>query len=100
MPTDPRIAADPAASFVAIAKTVLQILVLYLLIYSVLPPWSLPRHFIGYFTLISPPLLFIWRRIYSKVFVSVFKRKAVVVGGRLGWANHRQNIAGVGCGPF
>ncbi|GAB4423029.1 MAG: exopolysaccharide biosynthesis polyprenyl glycosylphosphotransferase [Anaerolineae bacterium] len=85
----PRVASDPVASLVAIGKTVLQIFALYLLIYALLPPWSLPRHFIGYFTVISPLLLVIWRRVYSKVFVLAFKRKAVVVGA--GWSG--QTIA-------
>lgn len=79
----PRVASDPAASFFAIGKTVLQILALYLFIYALLPPWSLPRHFIGFFTLISPLLLFSWRRVYSSVFVSAFQRRAIVVGA--GW---------------
>lgn len=85
----PRVASDPVASLVAIAKTVLQIFVVYLLIYALLPPWSLPRHFVGYFTLISPVLLVMWRRVYSKVFVLAFKRKAIVVGA--GWSG--QTIA-------
>ena len=48
----PKVASDPVASFVAISKTVLQIFAIYLLIYAVLPPWSLPRHFISFFALI------------------------------------------------
>ena len=79
----PKVAADSTASFIALGKTVLQIFVLYLLIYSLLPPYSLPRHFIGFFTLISPFLLLSWRRVYSLVFVSAFRRRAVVVGA--GW---------------
>lgn len=80
----PRVATDSAASFFAIVKTVLQIFVVYLFIYALLPPWSLPRHFIGFFTVISPIFLIGWRRAYSQLFVSVFKRRAVVVGA--GWA--------------
>ena len=38
----PRVASNPTASFIAIVKTVLQIFVAYLLIYSLLPPYS-PR---------------------------------------------------------
>ncbi len=79
----PRVASDSATSFFAIVKTVLQVFVLYLLIYALLPPWSLPRHFVGYFTIISPILLLIWRRVYSSVFVSAFKRRVIVVGA--GW---------------
>jgi exopolysaccharide biosynthesis polyprenyl glycosylphosphotransferase len=81
----PRIAADPAASFIALGKTVFQIFILYLLIYALLPPYSLPRHFIGYFTIISPFLLIGWRRLYTLVFaMPAFQRRAIVVGA--GWA--------------
>ena len=80
----PRVASDPTASFIAIVKTVLQIFVVYLLIVSLLPPGSLPRHFVGFFTLISPLLLLSWRRLYSLIFVPVFQHKAIVVGA--GWA--------------
>ena len=81
----PRVAADPAASLVAIIKTIAQIFLLYLLIYALLPPFSLPRHFIGFFALISPFLLMGWRRLYSLLFsMSAFQRRAIVVGA--GWA--------------
>jgi len=80
----PRIASDPTASFIAIVKTVLEIFVVYLLIVSLLPPGSLPRHFVGFFTLISPFLLLGWRRLYSLTFVPVFQHRAIVVGA--GWA--------------
>lgn len=79
-----RVAADTAASFLAIGKTVLQIFAVYLLIYALFPPWFLPRHFMGFFTLIAPILLLSWRRVYSSMFVSVFQRTAIVVGA--GWA--------------
>jgi len=81
----PRIAADAAAGFIALIKTVLQILLFYLIIYVLLPPNSLPRHFIGIFAFIAPILLLMWRRLYSLVFaISVFQRKAIIVGA--GWA--------------
>jgi len=81
----PKIAADPVASFIAILKTVFQIFILYLLIYSLLPPFSLPRHFIGFFTLISPLLIVGWRRLYNLVFtIPVFQHKAIIIGA--GWA--------------
>jgi len=80
----PRIAANPAASFFVVTKTILQIFGVYLLIYGLLPPYSLPRHFIGFFTLFAPPLLWSWRYAYSRLFVSVFRRKVLVVGA--GWA--------------
>jgi exopolysaccharide biosynthesis polyprenyl glycosylphosphotransferase len=80
----PRVASDPTASFVAIMLTVFQILLIYMVIYALLPPWTLARHFMGYFTLIAPIMLLIWRRVYSQVFVAAFKRRAIVVGA--GWA--------------
>jgi exopolysaccharide biosynthesis polyprenyl glycosylphosphotransferase len=81
----PKVAADPIASFVAIIKTIFQILILYLLIYSLLPPYALPRHFVGFFTLISPPLLLGWRRLYNLIFtIPVFQRRVIIVGA--GWA--------------
>jgi exopolysaccharide biosynthesis polyprenyl glycosylphosphotransferase len=80
----PRVAADSTAGFVAVLLTVFQILLIYLLLYALLPPWTLARHFMGYFTVIAPVLLLVWRRVYSQVFVAAFKRKAMVVGA--GWA--------------
>jgi FlaA1/EpsC-like NDP-sugar epimerase len=79
----PRTASDPTASSVAIIKTIVQILVLYLLVYALLPPYSLPRHLIGAFTVVAPLLLVVWRRVYSIMFVPVFRRRAIVVGA--GW---------------
>lgn len=81
----PKVAAEAMASLFAIVRTIFQILILYLLIYFVLPPYSLPRHFIGFFTVISPLLLFGWRRLYQLVFtIPVFQRKVIIVGA--GWA--------------
>ncbi len=80
-----RVASDPAASLVAIIKTIVQIFLFYLLIYALLPPYALPRHFIGFFALIAPFLLMGWRRLYSLLFaMSAFQRRALVVGA--GWA--------------
>jgi exopolysaccharide biosynthesis polyprenyl glycosylphosphotransferase len=81
----PKVASDPVASFIAIIKTIFQIFILYLLIYSLLPPYSLPRHFIGFFTLISPFLIVGWRRFYNLVFtIPVFQHKTIIIGA--GWA--------------
>jgi len=85
-----RVATDPTASLIAILKTIFFIFVLYLFIYALLPPYSLPRHFIGFFTVIAPILLLIWRRLYSLVFViPAFRHRTIVVGA--GWAG--QTIA-------
>lgn len=81
----PKVAADPVASFVALLKTVLQIFVLYLLIYALAPPFWLPRHFVGFFAVVAPFLLLGWRRLYSSAFaLTVFQRRAIIVGA--GWA--------------
>ena len=81
----PKVASDSTASFVAIVKTIAQIFILYLLVYSLLPPYSLPRHFIGFFTLISPPLLLGWRRLYNLIFaIPVFQASSHHRWGRLG----------------
>lgn len=84
----PKVAANPIASFVAIVKTILQMFVLYLLIYALVPwPYSnfIPRHFIAFFAGIAPILLLGWRRLYSSAFAfPVFQRRAIIVGA--GWA--------------
>jgi exopolysaccharide biosynthesis polyprenyl glycosylphosphotransferase len=81
----PKVAANPVAAFVALVKTIGLIFIIYLLIYSLSPPNSLPRHFVGIFTLVSPFLLLGWRQLYSWAFaMPVFQRKAIVVGA--GWA--------------
>lgn len=81
----PKVAADPVASFVALLKTVLQIFVLYMLVYALTPFFWLPRHFMGFFAVVSPFLLFGWRRLYSSAFAfPVFQRRTIIVGA--GWA--------------
>jgi exopolysaccharide biosynthesis polyprenyl glycosylphosphotransferase len=80
----PKLMADFVNSAVAVIKTVLQIFALYLLLYALLPPWSLPRHFIGFFAVIAPLLLLGWRRVYSWAFtIPMFQHKAIIVGA--GW---------------
>jgi exopolysaccharide biosynthesis polyprenyl glycosylphosphotransferase len=82
----PRIASDASATTIALVKTILGVFVFYLLLYALVPyPYALPRHFIGFFAIISPFLLLSWRRLYSLAFVMpAFQRKALVVGA--GWA--------------
>lgn len=80
-----RVASDPTASFVALLKTILQIFALYMLVYALLPPFSVPRHFIGVFAVVAPGLLLLWRRLYSAAFtIPTFQRRAIIVGA--GWA--------------
>ncbi|MBN1995843.1 MAG: sugar transferase [Anaerolineae bacterium] len=87
----PRVTSDTVASTIALIKTVLGVFILYLLVYALIPyPYSLPRHFIGFFAVISPFLLLGWRHLYRLAFaMPVFQRKAIIVGA--GWAG--QTIA-------
>lgn len=84
----PKIAADPLASFMAVVKTVVQIFLLYLLLYALTPfPYSnyIPRHFIAFFAIFAPIFLTGWRQLYSWAFaLPAFQRRALVVGA--GWS--------------
>jgi len=82
----PRITSDSVATTIALVKTILGTFIFYLLLYGLIPyPYALPRHFIGFFAIISPFLLLGWRRLYSLIFaIPAFQRKAIVVGA--GWA--------------
>jgi exopolysaccharide biosynthesis polyprenyl glycosylphosphotransferase len=65
-------------------------LLVYLVVYFLSAPASLPRHVIGFFGIISSLLLLTWRWIYGVVFTSAaFRRRVVIVGA--GWAG--QTIA-------
>lgn len=87
---NPRITSDLATSFLALGTTIGQMLLIYLVVYFLSAPASLPRHVIGFFGVISTGLLLIWRWIYSAVFTSpAFQRRVVIVGA--GWAG--QTIA-------
>jgi exopolysaccharide biosynthesis polyprenyl glycosylphosphotransferase len=94
----PRITSDLATSFLALGITIGEMLLVYLVIYFVSSPASLPRHVIGFFSLISTVLLLVWRWVYSVVFTSpVFQRRVIIVGA--GWAGQtiahliRENLA-------
>ena len=81
----PRTTSDLATSFLALGITIGETLLVYLVIYFLSEPSSLPRHVIGFFSVISTALLLIWRWIYSVIFTSpVFQRRVIVVGA--GWA--------------
>jgi exopolysaccharide biosynthesis polyprenyl glycosylphosphotransferase len=87
-----RLTSDLATSFLALGTTVGQMLLVYLVVYFLSAPASLPRHVIGFFGIISSILLLMWRWIYGVVFISaVFRRRVVIVGA--GWAG--QTIAGL-----
>jgi exopolysaccharide biosynthesis polyprenyl glycosylphosphotransferase len=78
-------AADFFPSAFAILKVTAEILLIYLLVYFLSPPGSLPRHMMGFFSLICPSLLLPWRWIYIVVFTAPqFRRRALIIGA--GWA--------------
>ncbi len=78
-------AADFFPSAFAILKVTVEILLVYLLVYFLSPPGSLPRHMMGFFSLICPSLLLPWRWLYIVVFTAPqFRRRALIVGA--GWA--------------
>lgn len=88
----PRLTSDLATSFLALGTTIGQMLLVYLVVYFLSAPASLPRHVIGFFGIISSLLLLVWRWIYGVVFTSAaFRRRIVIVGA--GWAG--QTIAGL-----
>lgn len=80
-----KVAADVFPSALAILKITVEILLTYLLVYFLSPPGSLPRHVMGFFSLICPSLLLLWRWLYIVVFTAPqFRRRALIVGA--GWA--------------
>ncbi len=80
-----KVAAEFLPSAFAILKVTVEILLVYLLVYFLLPPGSLPRHVMGFFSLICPSLLLLWRWLYIVVFTAPqFRRRALIVGA--GWA--------------
>jgi len=94
----PRITSDLAASFLALGKTGGQMLLVYLVVYFLSEPASLPRHIIGFFSLVSSALLLAWRGVYGLVLCApVFQRRVVILGA--GWAGQtiahliRENLA-------
>jgi exopolysaccharide biosynthesis polyprenyl glycosylphosphotransferase len=86
----PRTTSDLATSFLALGITIGETLLVYLVLYFLSEPSSLPRHVIGFFSVISTVLLLIWRWIYGVIFTSpAFQRRVIIVGA--GWAG--QTIA-------
>jgi exopolysaccharide biosynthesis polyprenyl glycosylphosphotransferase len=81
----PRTTSDLATSFLALGITIGETLLVYLVIYFLSEPSSLPRHVIGFFSIISTVLLLLWRWVYSAIFTSpTFRRRLIIVGA--GWA--------------
>ncbi len=94
----PRVTSDLATSILALGKTVGQMLLVYLVVYFLSEPASLPRHLIGFFSVISSALLLMWRWMYGVVFSAVvFQRRVIILGA--GWAGRtiarliRENLA-------
>lgn len=94
----PRRTADLATSIMALLMTIGEMLLVYLVVYFLSAPASLPRHVIGFFGVISTGLLLAWRWVYSAVFTApAFQRRVIIIGA--GWAGQtiarliRENLA-------
>jgi exopolysaccharide biosynthesis polyprenyl glycosylphosphotransferase len=80
-----KVAAEFLPSAFAILKVTVEVLLVYLVVYFLSPPGSLPRHVMGFFSLICPSLLLTWRWLYVVIFTAPqFRRRALIVGA--GWA--------------
>ena len=84
-----KVASDALSSAFALFKTTALMLVAYFILYFLAEPRTLqtywPRHIVGFYGLVSVPLLSLWRWLYIVVFTAPqFRRKALIVGA--GWA--------------
>lgn len=78
---DLQVASSLTASFQRLILMQLQMLIVYLLIYFLSPPESLPRLFILYFAFLSAMLIAIWRMINPALIGwKAFQRRVLVVG--------------------
>jgi exopolysaccharide biosynthesis polyprenyl glycosylphosphotransferase len=89
-----KIASDALSSALALFKTTALMLVVYFFLYFLAEPSTLqtywPRHIVGFYGLLSIPLLSLWRWLYIVIFTAPhFRRRALIVGA--GWAG--QTIA-------
>lgn len=87
---DLKVASDSTAIAWALVRVTVQLLVAYLVVYFFSPPVSLPRHIIGFFSLILPVALLSWRWLYIIIISHPGLRRRVLVVGA-GWAG--QTIA-------
>lgn len=87
---DLKVASDMTAIAWALVRVTVEILLAYLVVYFFSPPVSLPRHIIGFFSLILPVTLLVWRWLYIVVFSHPGLRRRVIIVGA-GWAG--QTIA-------
>jgi exopolysaccharide biosynthesis polyprenyl glycosylphosphotransferase len=84
-----KVASDALSSAFALFKTTALMLVVYFSLYFLAEPSTLPaywpRHIVGFYALVSIPLLSLWRWLYILVFTaSHFRRRTLIVGA--GWA--------------
>jgi exopolysaccharide biosynthesis polyprenyl glycosylphosphotransferase len=84
-----KVASDALSSAFALFKTTALMLVVYFSLYFLAEPSTLPaywpRHIVGFYGLVSVPLLSLWRWLYIVVFTAPqFRRRALIVGA--GWA--------------
>jgi exopolysaccharide biosynthesis polyprenyl glycosylphosphotransferase len=85
-----KVASDTLSSAFALFKTTALMLVVYFFLYFLAEPNTLPaywpRHIVGFYGLVSIPLLSFWRWLYTVVFTAPqFRRRALIVGaGRAG----------------
>jgi exopolysaccharide biosynthesis polyprenyl glycosylphosphotransferase len=87
-----KVASRPLTSVFALGKALVELLLVYAVVYFVSKPASLPRHIVGFFVVIFSPTLFLWRWAYSVVLTRpTFRQKVLVVGAS--WAG--RTIAGV-----
>jgi exopolysaccharide biosynthesis polyprenyl glycosylphosphotransferase len=87
---DLKVASDLTATAWALVRVTAEILLAYLVVYFFSPPVSLPRHIIGFFSLILPVTLLVWRWLYIVVASHPGLRRRVIIVGA-GWAG--QTIA-------
>lgn len=89
---DLKVASNLTSIAWALVRVTVEMLLVYLAVYFISPPASLPRHIVGFFSLILPVSLLVWRWLYIKVFTHPgLRRRAIIVGA--GWAG--QTIARV-----
>lgn len=76
-----KIATDAFPSVFANFRVTAQAFFVYLLIYFLSPPQSLPRHIMVFFAISSVTFLALWRSLYVLVFSTApFQRRAIIIG--------------------
>ena len=80
-----KVASDVLSSAFALFKTTSLMLVAYFSLYFLAEPSTLPahwpRHIVGFYALVSIPLLSLWRWLYILVFTAPqFRRRTLIVG--------------------